>query len=367
MPVSLSLVQLRAVRMHAQLLAGDRPADVAEAVAGVGSLQAQSWPAAALAVRARTTGLSRADVDRALAVDRTVVRSWLMRGTLHIVAAADLGWMTALLGPTVARTSHRRRLELGLDDDLCERGLEAIGRVLRGRAPMRQPELVERLADEGVAVARGTQAPVHLMLLAATEGLVCRGPEAGRDATYALVDEWVPRGPVLDRAEALAELARRYLRSHGPASVRDFATWSGLPAADARAGFDAIRPELVDVDVEGAPMAALAETDLGASRLPLRLVGMFDEYLLGYRTREVAVDDRFARRVQDGGIIRAAVLWGGRVVGTWRLRGGGRTQRLSVEPFAPPPRSAVRELAGEAADVGRFLGVAVDVEVRRPG
>ena len=359
MPVRLSTDGVRTLRMRAQLLSGGQTGDAASAVSRVGALQAQSASAVRLAVRARTLGVTGSDVDRAVAVERSVVRSWLMRGTLHLVAAEDFRWMSALIGPTVARGYERRRLELGLDDDLCARALDALPMVLRGADPVPQSTVVARLAGAGVAVPDVPQAAVHLMLYAATQGLVLRGPEAGREATYAPVKRWVARSAPRERPDALAELARRYLRGHGPAGERDFATWSGLPMRDAKEAFAAIRPDAEAVDADGQAMLVYDPPD-DRQRPPVRLLGMFDEYLLGYRDRALSVDDRDARRVQDGGIISAVVLVGGRAAGRWRLDGTGARRSLSVAWFDREPRGVRGGLAAEAADVGRFLGVEVD-------
>jgi hypothetical protein len=248
---SLSTDALRALRLRAQLLASEPALGVREAVARVVAVQAQAAQPARLAVRARTGGLVAADVDRAANTERDVVRSWALRGTLHMVAAADLRWMVGLLGPVFVKAGKRRREQLGLDERTCQRALAAIEKVLKGSRPLTRAELVERIADEGVRIDPRTQAPPHLLGYAANQGLICRGPDAERgEPTYVLLDEWVPAAPPRDRDDALAELARRYLAGHGPAGVRDFIAWSGLPATDARLAWRLLGHELAPVVVE---------------------------------------------------------------------------------------------------------------------
>ena len=151
-----------------------------------------------------------------------------MRGTLHMVAAEDAGWLVALLGPGFAAGNRRRRLQLGLDDRLCERAMEALPAVLAG-GPLSRGELVQALAAKGVRVDPGGQAPAHLVGYAAMRGLICRGPDLdGDEASYVLLEEWAGPGRALGPDEALAELARRYLAGHGPAAPEDLAAWSGL-------------------------------------------------------------------------------------------------------------------------------------------
>jgi hypothetical protein len=363
---SLSVDALLAARLRAQLLAGGPAGGVREAVARVVAVQAQAARPARLAVRARTGGLAAADVDRASSSERAVVRSWALRGTLHMVAAADLRWMVGLLGPVFARAGRRRREQLGLDERTCRRALAAIEKVLKGSRPLTRAELVERIAGEGVRVDPRTQAPPHLLGYAANQGLICRGPDVERDEpTYVLLDEWVPAAPPRDRDDALAELARRYLAGYGPAGVQDFVAWSGLPATDGKLAWRLLGGELAQVSVDGKELWALSGADLEPpSGCPPRLLGHFDAFLLGYRGRDLILDPAHSRRIQaGGGMVKPAVLVGGRIAGTWRLDTRARTARLTVEPFTSLPRGSRDGLRAEADDVGRFLGLDLGFEV----
>ncbi|MQA87399.1 MAG: winged helix DNA-binding domain-containing protein [Streptosporangiales bacterium] len=356
---TLSADELRALRLRAQRLAGQPARDVRSAVTRAGGLQAQAAGPARLAARVRTAGLTADDVDRACDVDRAVVRTWAMRGTLHMVPATNVRWMVGLLGPVFARAGRRRRERLGLDDRTCERGLAAIEKVLRDSAPLTRGRLVERIADEGVRIDAATQAPAHLVAYAAMRGLICRGPNVGSDEpTYVLLDDWVDDRGRLGRDEALAELARGYLAGYGPATVHDFLTWSGLPAADGKKAFALISDEIVDVEADGTAMSALSSTELDAAgEIQPRLLGHFDALLLGYRGRDLVLDPAYGRRIQaGGGFIRPAVLVGGRVVGTWRLDRRGNRLAVVAEPFGGLPRDGRDGLRAEAEDVGRFLG-----------
>jgi Winged helix DNA-binding domain len=347
--------------MRAQRLAGRRPGDVAEVVRAVGGLQAQDTPASRLAVRARSTGLDQAAVRRACDQDRSVVRTWAMRGTLHMVAAEDAGWLVALLGPGFAAGNRRRRLQLGLDDHCCQRALEALPAVLAG-GPLSRADLVAGLAAEGVRVPPKGQAPAHLVGYAAMRGLVCRGPDLdGDEPSYVLLEAWAGPGRAMEPDEALAELARRYLGGHGPAAPEDLAAWSGLAVGRARRAIELVAGELDEVELDGrrlwAPAGAAAARSRAAGPV-VRLLGRFDDYLLGWRGRDLVLDPGFARRIQaGGGWIHPAVVVDGRVAGTWRARRRGDRLDLTVEPFAGRlPGGAGPALAAEAADLGRFLG-----------
>jgi Winged helix DNA-binding domain len=345
--------RLRAVRVHAQGLAGARAGTVVAAVTRAGALQAQSTPAVRLAVRARTNGLHAADVD----AERAVARTWLMRGTLHMVPTADVRWMVALLGPVYVAADKRRRAQLGLDDATCARGLDALRAMLA--EPLTRAEIVGKLAEHGVRLDPRSQAPPHLLAYAAGHGVLCRGPDAARDEpTYVALDRWTAGVPEHAPADPGAELARRYLGAYGPATAADFAAWSGLPAAVARTAFKAIDGELVEVDAAAVALTgtALDPPDAG----PPRLLGGFDAYLLGHRDRDLVLDPRHRREVQAGGMIAPVVLVAGAVAGTWRMTRRRGTVTITVHPFGRAPRAGLR---AEAADVGRFLGADATLEI----
>lgn len=362
----LSAAQALALRMRRQGLAGRRATDVAAAARVAVGLQAQDLTASRLAVRARSDGLDLAAVVRACDQDRTVVRSWLMRGTLHLVPAEDVRWLTALLGPALVRAGRRRRAELGLPDTVCARALAAIPEVL-GSGPMTRAEMVRGLAGRGVRVDPSGQAPAHLAAFAAASGLICRGPDRGTEPTYVLLDDWVGPAPGPDGGgpvgeQAVAELGRRYLAAFSPATAEDFAAWSGLTVARARAGLSALGDEVDRTTVCDRP-AFLLGAD-AAEPDSWRLLPAFDSYLLGYRSRELFLDPAFSRRIHaGGGWIHPAVVRDGRIVGSWRLRRDGGRATVAVELFEPGGRAAVAALAGEAADVGRFLGMPAELDL----
>ncbi|HYY80736.1 MAG TPA: winged helix DNA-binding domain-containing protein [Actinomycetes bacterium] len=364
--------QVRRLRLRSQRLAGEPAGGVPEAVRAVVGLPAQDTRASRLAVRPRGAGLTAAAVRRACDQERSVVRTWAMRGTLHVVAAEDVGWLLALLGPVFAAAGRRRRLQLGLDDATSERGLAAIAEVLAGDRQLTRAELVREVVARGVAVAVAGQAPAHLLAHAARLGLVCRGPDLGEEPSYVLLAEWLGEQPAPppEPDAALAELARRYLGGHGPAGADDLAAWSGLPLGRARRGLELVAGELEEVRAAGKQAFVLAGSGadlpaLAAGRPPLRLLGHFDPYLLGWRGRELVLPARHARRIQaGGGMIQPALLVDGRVAGTWRQRraGAGRLS-VAVRPFGRLDRALLPALEAEAADVGRFLGVEADLAV----
>ena len=327
-------------------------------------LQAQVLSAAWLGVRARSRGIQMTDLDRALNQQRSIARTWLMRGTLHVVAAEDLRWLLQLLGPVFVRAGATRHAQLGLHDALKSRGVAAIRRILTGAGPLTRHELLDRLRSQDIELDPKTQAPIHLIGLAALQGILCLGPaRAGGESTYVLLDDWVPPAPARSRESALAELARRYFAAYGPATVEDLAAWSGIPMAEARSAVIGARSGLSEVMIQGRPGLALKKRLSPVSRpakAEVRLLPTLDSYLLGYRRRDLAVHLSLQRRLQrGGGWLHPVIVVDGRAAGTWSLRRIGRRGRLTVEPFEALSKAVRVRVDEELVDIARFLGIPV--------
>ena len=332
-------------RLTAQGLAGPPlggPVEVAERLLAV---QGQDPRGARLAVRARTEGVAAADVDRALSEDRSLLITWLNRGTLHLVRSEDYQWLHALTTPPLLTSSVYRLSREGLTEAAGERAMEAIERALVEEGPLTRAQLRERLDAAGVRTEG--QALVHLLFMANLRGIAVRGPMAGKDHAYALTRDWLGPSPAVDRGAALSELARRYLIGHGPADDRDLARWAGLPLRDARAGLGAVAAELNERE------DGLVELKKQPRPEPLpapMLLGAFDPLLLGWCSREEVIGPHVGL-VTINGIFKPFALVKGRAVATWGYAGG----KVTLKPLEELTKKAAKALDAEAADVERFL------------
>ncbi len=339
----------QAQRLAAQLLSGPPAEGTAEVARWLLAVQAQDPRGARLAVRARSRAKSAADVDAALTRDRSVVVTWLNRGTLHLVLAEDYWWLHPLTTPPLLRGNARRLAQEGVPPADAERAVAVIERAVTAEGPLTRAQLAERIAAAGVRTQG--QAIVHLLVLASLRGLIVRGPMAGRDHAYALVRDWLGAPPAqhaaFDRDRALAELAARYLAGHGPATDRDLAKWAGLPLRDARSGLAAIAGRLA---VREDGLADLAARRDDSPPPPPRLLGAYDPLLLGWDSRDPVVGPH-GRVIAINGLFRPFALVRGRAVGTWSLPGG----KVALIPFAPLPDADAAALATDAAEVERFL------------
>lgn len=298
-----------------------------------------------LAVRARTDGLSVADVDHALSEDRSLLITWLNRGTLHLVRSEDYPWLHTLTTPPLLTSAARRLRQEGVSPDAAERAVSTIERALADRGPLTRLQLREHLDEAGLATEG--QAMIHLLFLATLRGIAVRGPMVGKQHAYALTHDWLgPRTPV-DREAALAELARRYLVGHAPANDRDLARWAGLPLRDARAGLKAIGAEL---EQSGDGLVRLKKGFRAGEIPPPRLLGAFDPVLLGWVSREAIIGPHTSL-VTRNGMFHPFAMAGGRAIARWRLAKG----EVALEPFEPVSSRVARALEVDADDVNRFL------------
>ena len=361
--LALSWGDTRRLRLHAQGLSADRSADlsadVPATVRATGAVQAQDRLGELLGVATRSTGLTAGDLHRARTVDRSVVRTWLHRGTLHLVPAEDLRWLLELLGEEMDRKALKRRADLGISPEDHGRVLEFLRPELARRGPMTRAEIGDALRVAGLPCEG--QATPHLLRSASMHGLICFGPDRDGDATHVLIDDWLPavgRQP----PDPGAELARRYFAAYGPAAPADFRWWSGLPAADARRAVQSVAGELVEVAVEGKRMWMTADAseriDERLARTPnrVRVLGPFDPYLLGYAKRELGVAAPLLKRINaGGGMIRSCVLIDGRLVGTWDRKRRKRGLTATVAAFELLSDDAVSQLDFEFTEISRFL------------
>jgi hypothetical protein len=318
-----------------------------------GAMQAQDYLASLWAVGARMRSATERLVEEAIA-DAAIVRTWPMRGTLHLVAAQDVRWMLALLAPRVLRGSAGRYRQLELEGPVLARCASLIETALGGGKRLTREQLYGVLERDGIE-ARGARG-LHIIGHLALQGLICHGPRAEKQPTFALLDEWVPEGRELSAQEALAELALRYFRSHGPATAPDFSWWSGLPLGEARKGIHLAGDALDSFELGGRRFWGCGVEPGPRTAGPAAyLLPFFDEYTVGYRDRSDVLDAEHTRKVAAGGMLRPIVVIDGRVVGTWRRELRGNRVRVALEPFAPPTPGQVDALREEAARYARFL------------
>jgi hypothetical protein len=349
-------------RLHNQLITRrtfEKPGDV---VQWLGAVQAQDYAAAKWAVGLRLQGTTDDDIEQAFA-SGAILRTHLMRPTWHFVSPADIRWILALTAPRVnaANTSWYRKLEL--DDAVFMHSNAVLAKALQGGKQLTRPELASVLKLAGIATD-DLQRFTYIMMRAELDGIVCSGARRGKQFTYALLDERAPQARTLDRDEALAQFARRYFMSHGPATLQDFVWWSGLTLADARAGLEMVTSQLMHEVVDSQTYWFSTSTppakDLSQTAY---LLPNFDEYIVGYTDRSAVFDASHTNKLDPRGnvLFNHTIVMDGRVVGTWKRTLKKDTVIITPSLFTPLNEAETRAFVASANRYGAFLDRSVNL------
>jgi hypothetical protein len=345
--MSAGILQLRFENQRLARASIRKPADV---VAWFGAVQAQDYLGALWAIGLRTRSATETQVEAA-ETRRAIIRTWPMRGTLHFVAAADARWMTRLLAPRViARNAARLKREVNVDASVVARSRDVVARALEGGRRLERGALYEAL--DARKIRTGASRGLHILLWLALEGTICLAGRQGKQHTFALLEEWIPKFRDLDRDEALAELARRYFTSHGPATLQDFMWWAGITAKDATAALEGARAHLVREVIEGRAYWLAARRTSSRSRrsesssAPLvKLLPAFDEYTVAYQDRSLLAAGPGKPMSAGFGLLNPVVVVDGRVVGSWKrtiARDSVRIETKLRRALSGPENEALR-------------------------
>jgi hypothetical protein len=345
------------LRLTSLLLHDNAPPTVAGIVEWFGAMQAQDANSMLWSLGARLPGSTLEQVNAALE-ERAVLRTWPMRGTVHLIPAADAHWMLDLMGVRALAGAARRRETLGLPEAVADRAVDVLGAALAGGKRLTRAECLTALTEGGVEVTG--QRGYHLLWYASQRGVTAIAPHVGKEQTFVLLDEWVPDPATPSRDEALALIAHRYFRSHGPATRHDLARWTGLTLTDVKKGIALAGDHLTTVAVDGVEMhvdPSVLEPD------PVHLddwaaLPGFDEYMLGYKDRDLLLTpEQFAAVVPGGnGIFRPTLVENGRVIATWSRTSGKKT--ITVQPFAELDHARAEAALQPYAD---FVGLPLQV------
>jgi Winged helix DNA-binding domain len=305
------------IRLFNQQITATKFTKPAEIVSWFGAMQAQDYPMAKWAIGVRLPGSTEKEIESAIE-NGEILRTHLMRPTWHFVAAEDIRWLIALSAPQLKSTSAAMFRQFGLDAQICNRSCDLIAKALEGSKHLTRAELMSELKKAGIDC--DNYSPSYLMFNAEINGIVCNGIKRGKNQTYALLDEIVPRSAAISREEAIAKLTLRYFTSHAPATLKDFVWWSGLPTADARKGLELNKSNLISEEIEGQtywmPNSIAVPNDESET---LHLLPAFDEFMVSYKDRSAALATDFTKSAITGnGIFKPIIVIGGKIVGIWK-------------------------------------------------
>ena len=356
---------IAARRLAAQRISVHDFDSAAVLVRALGAVQAQDLAGAKWAVALRLGDVTEGTIEKALAAGM-ILRTHAMRMTWQFVHPADVRPLVALFAPRLFRKARRRHADLGLGTATFRRSRRVLERALAGGAHRTREELAAALGGAGISTSE--QRLSHLLAAAELEGLLVSGAPQGRKQTFALLDDRVPtprRAPGL--TDTIAGLALRYFRTRGPATLGDFAWWSGLTLAETRPALEALGSRLVSEEHGGRTLWSAADASRVAPAPPAAvLLPPFDEFLVAYRNRADALATVDASRVNaGGGLLNPCVLLRGRVAGTWRREIGRRGMAIEIRPFRALTGSEERVIRAAGTRYARFLGAACEVDFRQ--
>jgi len=341
-------------RLHSQHISAPVFDDPADEVAWLGAVQAQEYAAAKWGLGLRLRNVIDNDVERAF-TEGTILRTHLLRPTWHFVTPADIRWILELTAPQIRAISAYYVRKAGLDGALLGRSGDVMAHALEGNNYLTRDELRDRLEAAGIATGDSIRMS-YIMMHAELDRIVCSGPRRGRQFTYALLDERAPAGPSYPREVALAELARRFFASHGPATVHDLAKWSGLSVTDARSGLEDVKGEFEHAEVDGRLQWFSAAHPIAAASSPaVYLLPVYDEYTIGFRDHTAVFD---AGHLGDLVFSHTLVI-DGRVAGTWKRALKKNGVFIEWNSFSRLTKAQNRAVAAAIGRYGEFLGLPV--------
>jgi hypothetical protein len=348
--------KFRLINQHISVDPFSDPRDVVNWMVAV---QSQEYASAKWAVGLRLDNAVDADIENAF-TNGFILRTHLLRPTWHFVLPSDIRWLLALTGPRVNKLNAFMYRREGLDETILKKSQDVIAYVLQGGHQLSRDELGGELEKAGIQINNG-QHLVYILMSAELNGVICSGARRGKQFTYALMEDRVPKTSPLSHEDALAELSKRYFLSRGPASVADFAKWSGLTKAEARRGLESVKSQLEKMIVDeqeywfAEPLSPPMITSPSAY-----LLSIFDEYISGYKDYSVYGDGSIGEKLRElGNALHFLIVIDGLIVGTWRRELGKQTVEIQTNLFRElsiPESQAVRD-AGQR--YGKFLGIPV--------
>lgn len=361
--------EVAAFRLTRHHLAGQNSANFITISQDICGVQAQMMSAAEMQLWARRHDLARAAIQSALWKKRSLVKTYGMRGTLHLLPAADFSMYINALKSSVIESTRRIMARFGITAKEIEGLHEAALEVLRA-GPLTKGELIARVKPQVSRKLRALMTQFwNIFRSAFTEGLLCYGPESGKTAVFIRVDQWLPRQKEIPELEAQQMLLRRYLRAYGPATLQDFSKWTGLRMSEAKAVWATMQDEFIEVSIEGETAFLLRDDhdQLAISSHDghiLRLLPHFDPYLLAHADKNHLVSSFHYKRVyRNQGWISPVILLDGRVIGVWSYARGPKRWLLEIEPFEKISKTIHAKIEEEAASLGNFLRISWDIKL----
>nr|WP_294948462.1 winged helix DNA-binding domain-containing protein [uncultured Mucilaginibacter sp.] len=350
-----ALLDITGIRLQNQHLINPKFINPADIVKHMGAVQSQDYSGAKWALGQRLTGSTDELIDKAL-TDGSIIRTHVLRPTWHFVHPDDVPWMLGLTAKRILAGAASRFRELQLDEKVIAKCEKLVIKALDGKKQIARDELANYFSNHGIAT--NDQRFVHIMIQLELEQLVCSGGREGKQFTYALFDERVPNGKAPEKDEALARLAERYFTSHGPATIADFAWWSGLTLTDAHSGLEAVKTELASYTVDGQTFWFTEREDVGSMANTAQLLPNYDEYIVSYKDRSATIDaEHISKADPRGTIFNHTIVINGKIKGIWKRTIKKDILEVELTPFKKLSSQNLKAIEKAAKTYAKFLGL----------
>jgi hypothetical protein len=357
---NMTSTEILKARLLNQQIASHQFETPGEIVKWMGAMQAQDYLSALYAVGLRMKKSTDTSIEQAI-TNKTIVRTWPMRGTLHFVAPEDAKWMLALLTPRIIARAASTYRNSGLDKNIFLKSRKVIIKALEGGKQLERKEIYQVL--EKAKISTSDYRGLHIIGLLAQEGVLCFGPRLSKQQGFVLLDEWIPFSKKLEGDEALAELANRYFTSHGPATVQDFVWWSGLTITAATKGLELVKKNFISENINSQMFWMSDDTSFKVKNSAIYLLPAFDEYLVGYKDRSAALDTKYTREVLTiNGIFNPSLIINGKIEGTWKRTITKNEVLIQIASFKTFNQLQKAGIAKAAKHYGRFLNMEVKLQ-----
>ncbi|AYV56654.1 winged helix DNA-binding domain-containing protein [Leptospira kmetyi] len=351
--MDLKLSEIAALRLFSHRISKIENKNPAEVVAWLGAIQGQDYFGSKWSIGLRLTNSRDDEIEKAISQKR-IVRSWPLRGTLHFTEAKDLRWMLELLGPKLVRNNAKRYQELELDSSVFKKCNRLIIQELKGNKSLTREELTDLFSKAGIDATKNRLS--FILQRAGLDQILCFGERREKEFTYVLFDEWLVKTKAETKTdeEALNELAMRFFRSRGPATIFDFIWWSGLSASDAKKALDGVssrlKSEVVEEKTYWMPKNLRDSALDNSTKDDVYLLPGFDEFLLGYTDRGASIDVAYQKRmIPANGVFSATIVVAGKVIGTWKRTFKKDHVLIEISPFVKP-NGKIKDGIVEAAE-----------------
>ena len=354
--------EILSLRLTNQQICDTRFRSPHDLVVWLGAVQAQDYASARWSVGLRLSHSTSADIEEAIR-DREVVRTWVLRGTLHIVAAEDVRWMLRLMGPRITAKSAGVYRQAGLTDKVFEDGFLLLENALQGEKQLMRSQVVELWENAGITT--NNQRGYLMLARAGLEGRICLGPMRDKQQTFVLLDEWIPHTKEFTREESLVEIGKRFFASHGPATIEDFMWWCGCTRSDARQTIDMLARRLIQVSIEEKEYLYIPHNFKTTKQTNNTfLLPGFDEYLLGYTDRSLIIKETHRHQIYPkNAVYPGLIIIKGRVRGIWKRTIEKSGIHIKLSPFTKLDDKEKSEIDEVCATYGRFWKEPVVVSV----